>query len=182
MAPSFRTHLLALLVMSGCSPFTGAPPAAVGPLEWGEVRIVSGLDSFALRVELAESSQQRRRGLSERSEVPDDLGMFFVFEDEQPPGSAFWMHRTLVPLSLAFIDAEGVIREIHSMEPCRRRLSVVCPRYRSSVPFHYALEVAAGYFERWGIQVGDSLSLLRDRDARVLPPPRALGPSRQVLP
>jgi uncharacterized membrane protein (UPF0127 family) len=73
----------------------------------------------------------------------------------------FWMCRTYVPLSIAFLDADRVIREIREMEPCHSRFSLFCPRYGAGVPFHAALEAGRGYFERRGIGVGDRVILRR---------------------
>ena len=81
--------------------------------------------------------------------------MLFLFEAEQPAGAAFWMYRTSIPLSIALLDSARVIREIRDMEPCRSWISLFCRRYTSSVPFHAAIEVNQGYFERRGLGVGD---------------------------
>ena len=66
--------------------------------------------------------------------------LLFLFEGEQPRASSFWMFRTRIPLSIAFLDSASVIREIREMRPCRSPLSFFCPSYPSSVPFHAALE------------------------------------------
>jgi uncharacterized protein len=65
------------------------------------------------------------------------------------------MFRTRIPLDIAFIDAEGVIRNIVAMEPCEQPNPQLCRRYPAQVPFLMALEMNRGFFQRHGIGVGD---------------------------
>ncbi len=139
---------------------TAVPRVAFGT---GEVEIISAADTFVLQVEIAETPQQQRAGLSRRLDLPEDKGMIFLFEREQPRGRGFWMYRTYVPLSIAFLDAEGWIRGLRDMEPCASWLSLLCRSYAAGVPYHAALEVKRGYFERRGIGVGDRVTLRRDQ-------------------
>ena len=57
-----------------------------------------------VEVEVADTDAERQMGLMERSVLPEDAGMLFVFEGEQT--LSFWMKDTLVPLSIAYIDAK----------------------------------------------------------------------------
>ena len=83
-------------------------------------------------------------------EIPDGTGMIFVFKRDQK--LRFWMKDTPHPLSIAFIDSTGRIREIYDMQPFS--LDIIASTYS----VRYALEVAQGYFERAGINAGDKLS------------------------
>jgi uncharacterized membrane protein (UPF0127 family) len=80
-----------------------------------------------------------------------DQGMLFIFPQPQPRN--FWMKDTLIPLSIAFVSANGVINEIMDMEPLDTR------GVQGSFPSLYALEVNQGRFAELGIRVGDSLNL-----------------------
>ena len=77
--------------------------------------------------------------------------MLFVFEYDQV--LSFWMKNTPHPLSIAYIDSKGVIRDIFDMTPYSLN-SVV-----STVSVRYALEVPQGWFEKTGIKAGDKLEL-----------------------
>ena len=61
------------------------------------------------------------------------------------------MKDTPHPLSIAFIDSAGRIREIHDMQPFSLDITA------STYSVRYALEVAQGYFERADICTGDML-------------------------
>lgn len=116
-------------------------------------------DVAVLRVEIAEDEAQRRLGLMMRDSLAYDAGMLFLFDETQPAGSGFWMHRTRIPLSVAFLAADGTILRILDMEPCTRRLSIFCRRYLSPDPYDAALEVNRGWFEANRVRVEDRVLL-----------------------
>ncbi|WP_277809933.1 DUF192 domain-containing protein [Chromohalobacter canadensis] len=111
-----------------------------------------------LSVEVARQAEERAQGLMDRDTLAPDAGMLFVYARQQPPTSSFWMYRTLIPLDIAFLGAEGEIRAIRHMQPCRASRED-CPRYAAGEPFRAALEVNAGYFDRHDIEVGDRLPI-----------------------
>ena len=101
--------------------------------------------------EVAKTQAQRNRGFMERKNIPAGTGMIFVFERDQI--LSFWMKNTPHPLSIAYIDSTGTIRDIFDMTPFS--LSSVT----STVSVRYALEVPKGWFEENGIKTGDKVSL-----------------------
>jgi uncharacterized membrane protein (UPF0127 family) len=128
------------------------PPArATAVIDTGEREVV-------VRVEIASSAAQRRRGLMHRSSLPRDAGM--VFQYAAPTDGGFWMKDTRVPLDIAFYDARGRILRIMQMKPCR---ADPCPISAPRVAYRGALEVNRGALARWGVAVGDSIVV---RDAR----------------
>ena len=95
------------------------------------------LDGVAFRPELALTSAQRSLGLMNRRRAPAD-GMLFVFPEETNGG--FWMKNTLVPLTIAFFDADGTRVRKLSMKPCLRD---PCPIYSPRRSYRFALELRA---------------------------------------
>jgi len=85
------------------------------------------------------------RGLGGRTSL--DGGMLFDFNEMVRV--SFQMRETLIPLSIAFIAANGVIVDIQDMEPLSEK------EYIPKKPHRYALEVNQGYFAENGISVGD---------------------------
>ena len=106
-----------------------------------------------VKVEVARDVASRQRGLMFRTSLPADAGMLFVFPDDTD--GPFWMKDTNVPLSIAFIGAEGRIVSIKDMTPLSTDLTLPGARYR------YALEVNQGFFGRGGVRVGDRAELPR---------------------
>lgn len=97
-------------------------------------------------VKVADTSARRQHGLMEVAELPDGTGMLFMFAEDREGG--FWMKDTLVPLSIAFVAADGDVLEILRMEPCE---DDPCPVYDPGVTYRYALEVPAGWFADVGV-------------------------------
>jgi uncharacterized protein len=143
LAPMRWLALAVLLVLiAGCG---DGGPSVVLETSDGEKEVA---------VEIADTEQERARGLMGRTSLPEDAGMLFVY-----PGTtegAYWMKNTLIPLSIAFYDERGVILRILDMEPCRRD---PCPLYDPRVSYAGALEVNRGAFARWGFREGDRIEL-----------------------
>lgn len=98
-------------------------------------------------VEIAESDDEIQCGLMFRQELSGDNGMLFVFAEESL--RSFWMKNVPVPLSIAFINKEGVVVSISEMNAMDE---TTIP---SVAPAMYALEVRKGRFAELGVVVGD---------------------------
>jgi len=166
MRVSARMLILSLLfaAFAACESADPPPEPLEVPLvafETGIVRIETASDTVLISVEIAEADAQRRTGLMRRTSLAADSGMIFLFPSEQPAEAVFWMYNTLVPLSIAFISADGRIGSFRDMEPCPSPYPQYCPNYPSGVPFTSALEVNRGFFLERGIRVGDRVVLER---------------------
>ena len=106
---------------------------------------------FTVKAEIAEKAEDRNHGFMERKNIPDGTGMLFVFEKDQI--LSFWMKNTPHPLSIAYIDSKGKIRDIYDMTPFS--LSSII----STVSVRYALEVPQGWYKKNGITEGDTVVL-----------------------
>ena len=155
MQARLATSLAVMLVLGGCYD-TGDASGNAAPsptVHVANVLIDTGSDSVLVKAEVADTPEERSRGLSHRRSLPEDGGMLFVFFERSTAG--FWMKDTLIPLSVAFFDADGEIVGIRDMAPCRKE---PCPVYRPPKPYWGALEVNRGAFEEWGVDVGDSIN------------------------
>lgn len=122
--------------------------------EAAKVLIDTGEGSVLIDAEKAETSEQHALGLMNRTSLPDDAGMVFLFFEERTGG--FWMKNTLIPLSIAFFDTDGKIVRILDMEPCE---ADPCEIYDPGVPYAGALEVNQGAFREWGVKEGDRITV-----------------------
>lgn len=114
--------------------------------------------TVTLRVEIARTAADRRRGLMDRRSLPAKAGMVFVFPE--PHRGGFWMKDTLIPLDIAFADGRGRILRILTMQPCRRD---PCRVYDPGIAYRTTLEVNAGSFRRWGVRAGGRLAFRATR-------------------
>ena len=106
---------------------------------------------IAVKAEIASTFEERRNGFMFRQDIPDGTGMLFIFEEEQILD--FWMKNTPHPLSIAYIDRNGKIRDILDMPPYSLE------NITSSTKVLYALEVPQGWFGKVNVRTGDKLKL-----------------------
>ncbi len=104
-------------------------------------------------VEIADSLPERTQGLMFRKGLAPDHGLLFIFD--APDWLSFWMKNTRIPLDIAFIDEDGSIINILSMTP----FDMTSEKYKSERKALYALEMAKGWFEKNGIEPGDTVEI-----------------------
>ena len=105
------------------------------------------LGAQELTAELALTPRQIATGMMFRTNLAESEAMLFVFRF--PHRTSFYMKNTIVPLSCAYIDSEGIIREIHDLQPLNEN-----PVEAASDEIQYVLEVKQGWFERNRVPVG----------------------------
>lgn len=118
-----------LTMLSLCRFLDGTPPLA----------------SFT--VEIADDAAERAQGLMGRQSMPEDHGMLFAYPAPRPV--AFWMHDTPLPLDMLFIDAQGMVVNLH--ENARPFDETPIP---SGLPVRYVLEINGGLAARLGLRPG----------------------------
>ena len=106
-------------------------------------------ETVTVRLEVAADPATRARGLMEREQVPPGTGMVFLYPADV--AESFWMKNTLVPLSIAFVAADGRVVSVAEMTPCK---ADPCPSYAPGGPYRYAIELAAGSFGDAGVGPG----------------------------
>ena len=121
--------------------------AACGPKAQSLETLPLTVDGHAVTAEIADSHAEREMGLMHRESLPADHGMLFVYPEAEE--RAFWMKNTLLPLSIAYLNAEGRIVHTADMDPLD---TTPVP---SVYPAMYALEMARGWFVANGIGDGD---------------------------
>jgi len=99
-----------------------------------------------LTAEVAATDAHRAQGLMHRRMLPEHRGMLFVFD--RIDRHAMWMMNTYIPLSVAFLDAQGVIINIADMAPHTTNA------HGATQPAKYALEMNQGWFRKRGVGPG----------------------------
>jgi uncharacterized membrane protein (UPF0127 family) len=102
-----------------------------------------------IRAEVASTFETRAQGLMFRKYLGPNEGMLFVFP--QAEAHCMWMRNTLIPLSVAFIDAQGKIVTIAEMKPQTEN------SHCAAAPAKFALEMSGGWFAAKGIKAGATL-------------------------
>ena len=114
--------------------------SGAGEISWEEREIAIGVR--CLRVQVAETPEQKQQGLRGRDSLGELDGMLFPYEFSSDQ-RAFTMSGVRFPLTIGFYSDSGVRVDAVDMEPCPESESS-CPLYRSRAPFRTALEVDRG--------------------------------------
>ena len=109
------------------------------------------INNLLSNIEVASNPNDRRKGLMFRKSLPEDHGMFFVWEYRKR--QCMWMRNTYIPLNVAYIDTKGKILEIYEMLPLSE--DSICSKKRVK----YALEVNLDWFKSNNVQVGDQIDI-----------------------
>lgn len=111
------------------------------------IRLSAGAGN--LDVEVASNKSQRSLGLMNRTSMPESRGMLFVYP--APAYFCMWMKNTKIPLSVAFIDAQGQVINIEDMAP--QTETNHCTQRNAT----YALEANRGWFAKHGVVAGSQI-------------------------
>ena len=107
-----------------------------------------------LDIEIADEEAERMRGLMDRFLLPENSGMLFIFQDEEP--RSFWMKNTYISLDIIYINSNKEIVSIQKYTQPQTTTSIPSER-----PAMYVLEVNAGLSDRLGINPGDKIEFTR---------------------
>ena len=104
-----------------------------------------------INVEIADTAEERARGLSGRSSISEGDGMLFIFD--KPAFHSFWMKEMNFPIDIIWIGEDYKIVDItKSVFP-----DSFPQTFQSQAPVKYVLEVSAGLSDRRNIKVGDNV-------------------------
>ncbi len=147
------TLSLMAIVCGGCGKLT--EPAA-GPTEKAALptqaqpklrTLKLWLGAEEMNAELALTQKEQQTGMMFRTNMTENAGMLFPLPATQQ--ASFWMANCPLPLSAAYIDPEGIIREIHDLQPYNTN-----PVQSASDNIRFVLETPRGWFERHHIGAG----------------------------
>ena len=150
--PLTPLFLVLLLAVAGCA--KAPEPVAPVPAPWEPARAQPKLPTLKLWVgpeeliaELALTPGQQQTGMMFRTSMAENEAMLFVRTDDHQ--ASYWMKNCPLPLSIAYISAEGGILEIHDLHP--HNTNAVTSR---SDNVRFALETSQGWFGRHNIRPG----------------------------
>jgi uncharacterized membrane protein (UPF0127 family) len=116
---------------------------------------------------LADTPEERARGLMGVTDLGDGVGMVFSFDE--PLVGSFYMFQTPTPLSIAWFGDDGGLVGSADMAPCLDTPAGECPLYSPGVAYDLALEVFDGGLDDLGIGPGSRLELVDGTEAERCP-------------
>jgi len=108
------------------------------------------VSGYTLSAEVSYKKESRIRGLMYRSFMDKNSGMLFVFPEAVR--HSVWMINTYIPLSIAFLDKNGIILNIIDMLPHTRT------EHTAASEAKYALEMNLGWFSAKNIKAGKKIT------------------------
>jgi len=104
-----------------------------------------------VQMEIAQTSQERAKGLQGRKYFSRDKGMLFVFPKSKK--HSFWMKDTYIALDIVWIDRDKrIVTIMPGILPCETEK---CPVYKPDKEALYVLEVNSGVAIELGLKVGN---------------------------
>ena len=101
-----------------------------------------------LDIEIAQDDYETQTGLMYRTQLETHQGMLFIFPDEEM--RSFYMKNTKIPLDIIYIDANKTIVSVQkNAQPFNENA------LQSEAPAKYVLEIYAGLFDDWQLEIGD---------------------------
>lgn len=161
-----KLPLLIALICAGCSKYgnasqgdpSAAPAAVAARPAAAKGRPQPQLPTMKLYVgtneitaEIARKSREIEIGMMWRTEMPEMAGMLFVFP--QPDQRSFWMKNCPLPMTCAYIGANGEILETRDMIPHEERGIL-----SRTDAVQFVLETNRGWFKKHNVNAGAVIS------------------------
>lgn len=143
---------LAMIVVGALSAAEPAHSESEGAQPWSFRRLLQVGDT-TFSVAVADSAEERNRGLSGVRAMGPNQGLYFVFPSARP--LSFWMKDMQFPIDIVWIDSDH--RVIHMMENVSPGTFPMV--FTVQQPAQYALEINAGRARATDIRIGDTVRL-----------------------
>ena len=136
--------LLVIALIASCS--------RQSPIAKSEDTLRIAIDGRDALVLVAADAESMGRGLMFVKDLSAVDGMLFLYDE--PQVANFWMKNTPLPLTLAYIDGDGIIFQIEYLEPYD-----TVTQHWSTKPIKYALELKRGWLRERGLGMGSKVDL-----------------------
>lgn len=123
-----------------------------GNSSYRQVNVV--VNGVRLVADVAETNEQRTKGLTVKDTLAGNEAMLFVFET--PQKYPFWMPPEMkFPIDIIWLDSNKTVVHIEaSAQPCDIYPPVSCPNYVPEEEAQYVLETVAGFAQKHNVTEG----------------------------
>ena len=109
-----------------------------------------------IKVEIADNPEKWKEGLMFRKSLEHNNGMLFKFD--KPQELKFWGVNTYIPLDIAFISQDNVIKKISKIVPMSTK------SVSSEERCLYAIETNVNFFKENNIDIGDNINIEKNKE------------------
>lgn len=115
-----------------------------------------GINNHVFKVSIAQTSEEKQIGLSNKSSLPQDQGMLFPFEKEG--FYSFWMRDMKFPIDIIYIRKNKIVTIYQNVQPPKIKEENI-PLYKPEEPADKVLEINAGLSQKYGFKKGDEVKI-----------------------
>ncbi len=111
-----------------------------------------------INIEVADTGEERSRGLSDRESLCSDCGLLFIFDE--PGFYPFWMKRMNFDIDILWIRNNEVVDITYGAKaPSKNEFEAPKTIYQSKFPADMVLEVNSGWTKEKGIKTGEKVEI-----------------------
>lgn len=153
LIPSIIFVLLIVAFSRSTAPVSTSSVKAVHNTPKPKITVQVG--SQLIYADVADTEASRTIGLSDRSSLPADEGMLFVFDGNNNYPLVFWMKGVVFPIDILWIDDGAIVqvnKNVLPEEPGTPENDMAL--YPANQEVDYVLEVNAGFSDSYNIVPG----------------------------
>lgn len=106
-------------------------------------------------IEIAETENERARGLMDRSKMDENSGMIFLFDDNEIRKHTFYMKNTRIPLDIMYFSPDSTLINIaRNAQPGADSKMGGGTVDGAAADSKFVVEIKGGMAEQWGIKEG----------------------------
>lgn len=105
------------------------------------------------KVSVAETEEDKQKGLSGRASLPLNEGKLFMFD--KPGAYTFWMKNMKFPIDIIFINGDTIVSITENAPPATKGDA---PVYQPTAPSDKVLEISAGLSQKYNFKSGDKVT------------------------
>lgn len=88
-----------------------------GEIDDSDDVLLVNISGKSYRLIVAESEEEKEKGLMDVEELDEDEGMFFDYRDDVQDEISFWMKDTYIPLDIIFVGSDNKVISVHQGVP-----------------------------------------------------------------
>lgn len=106
-------------------------------------------------IEIAETENERARGLMDRSKMDENKGMLFIFGNDEIRKHTFYMKNTRIPLDIMYFSPDSVLINIaKNAQPGEDALMGGGTVAGAASDSKFVVEINGGLADQWGLKEG----------------------------
>lgn len=114
------------------------------------------INNQTFSVKLAQTNEEKEKGLSGTSSLSEKSGMLFVFDE--PGYHSFWMKNMKFPIDMIYISDQKVVTIYKNAQPLSsdEESPII---YKPESPADMVLEINAGEADKYNMKSGDTVKI-----------------------